>query len=329
MPLLSYPRRAHRRRAHRRRAHRRRAHRRRAHRRRARIAVAMAAVLVLAGVTAGAWYVFQKSAAGAGSQPAPKYLTNSLQMKFALVPSGKFTMGSPKDEMQRGDDEQQHDVVITRGFAIGVHEVTQTQYERIMGNNPSCFTPTGLGKGKIKGKDTSQHPVECVTWHQAVEFCKKLGEKAEEKEAGNSYRLPTEAEWEYACRAGTTTALHLGDVVDSHQANFNGLSPYGAGRGGSFLRRTTPVGEYLANKFGLHDMHGNVMEWCSDWYDADYYTKSPKQDPTGPESGKERVTRGGSWSNSGKACRSAVRTKLPPDQSHYGLGFRVVLIQGK
>lgn len=293
-------------------------------------AVTILAVGLLFSLTAGGWYALQKTASSAvDSKHVPKVVANSLGMKFALIPAGKFTMGSPKSEVHRGTDEEQHDVAITKDFAIGVYEVTQGQYERIMGNNPSCFTPTGLGKAKIKSKETSQHPVECVTWQQAIEFCKKLGEKVEEKQAGHSYRLPTEAEWEYACRAGTTTALHLGDVVDSYQANFNGLSPYGAGRGGSFLRRTAPVGEYPANKFGLFDMHGNVMEWCNDWYDADYYSTSPKEDPPGPSNGKERVTRGGSWSNSGKACRSAVRTKLAPDQSHYGLGFRVVMIQGK
>jgi formylglycine-generating enzyme required for sulfatase activity len=283
---------------------------------------------VALGLGAGAWLVFQKAQPGA-AQKAPKILTNSLGMKFAVLPAGKFMMGSPASEKDRGDDEDQHEVTITKECVIGVYEETQGQYERIMGNNPSCFTPTGLGKGKIKTKETSRHPVECVSWLQAVEFCKKLGETADEKQAGHSYRLPTEAEWEYACRAGTTSALHLGDVVDSHQANFNGLSPYGAGRGGSFLRRTTPGGEYPANAFGLYDMHGNVMEWCSDWYDPLYYANSPKEDPAGPTNGKERVTRGGAWSNSGKACRSAVRTKLAPDLSHYGLGFRVVMIQGK
>ncbi|MCI0681231.1 MAG: formylglycine-generating enzyme family protein [Gemmataceae bacterium] len=283
--------------------------------------------IALGGLGIGGWYALQKVSSGGGS--GPKFLTNSLGMKFALVPKGAFTMGSPKTEADRGDDEQQHEAAITQDFVIGIHEVTQGQYQRVMGNNPSCFTPTGLGKAKIRSRDTSRHPVECVTWHQAVEFCKKLGALAEEKEAGRTYRLPTEAEWEYACRAGTTTALHLGDVVDSSSANFNGLSPYGAGQGGQFLRRTAPVGEYPANKLGLHDMHGNVMEWCSDWYDAHYFSASPKQDPPGPATGKQRVTRGGCWSNSGKACRSAVRTKLAPDDSHYGLGFRVVMVRGK
>src|SRR5262249_54250802 len=122
--------------------------------------------------------------------------------------------------------------------------------------------------------------------------CKKLGEMADEKEAKHTYRLPTEAEWEYACRAGTTTGLFYGDRVNSYKANFNGLSPYGEGGGGPFLRVTAPVGDYSGNAFGLNEMHGNVAEWCADWYDADYYKNSPNSDPTGPASGTARVLRG-------------------------------------
>ena len=276
----------------------------------------------------GLWLALRQSAMPADPVPdQPKQISNSLNMKFALIPKGKFLMGSPKKEEHRGDDEDQHEVVITKDFHFGVFEVTQGQYERVMGSNPSCFTPTGAGKAKVRAKETTQSPVESVTWHQAVEFCKKLGELADEKEAKRTYRLPTEAEWEYACRAGTTTALHYGDAVGSYSANFNGLSPYGAGGSGPFFRTTRPAGEYPPNQFGLHDMHGNVMEWCQDWYAADYYKMSSKEDPTGPKTGTEKVTRGGCWANSGKACRSAVRTKLAPDESHYGLGFRVVLVK--
>ncbi len=278
---------------------------------------------------AALWLGLNRLPTQAQEANAPKEIVNSLDMKFALIPKGKFLMGSPKSEQHRGDDEDQHEVVMTQNFYLGIHEVTQGQYERIMGNNPSCFTPTGAGKAKVKARETTQSPVECVTWPQAVAFCERLAALAKEKEARRSYRLPYEAEWEYACRAGTTTALHYGNVVDSDSANFNGLSPYGLGRGGPFLRTTGRVGEHPANKFGLYDMHGNVMEWCYDWYAADYYKNCPREDPVGPAVGTENVTRGGSWSNSGKACRSAVRTKLAPHESHYGLGFRVVLVQGK
>jgi formylglycine-generating enzyme required for sulfatase activity len=288
---------------------------------------ALGGLIVLGGLAFALWFVLDRSQpVAAGSS---KQVVNSLNMKFALIPKGTFLMGSPKTEEQRGADEDQHEVSITKDFYLGVHEVTQGQYLRVMGDNPSCFTPTGAGKAKVRAKETTQSPVECVSWRQAAAFCQKLADLAGEKAAKRSYRLPTEAEWEYACRAGTTTALHFGDVVESYSANFNGLSPYGAGRGGPFHRTTRPVGEYPANLFGLCDMHGNVMEWCNDWYAADYYKNSPKEDPQGPDAGTEKVTRGGSWSNSGKACRSAVRTKLAPGDSHYGLGFRVVLMQGK
>lgn len=285
----------------------------------------LGAAMILSGLALGP----NRSPMLAQDATSPKEIVNSLDMKFTLIPMGKFVMGSPKTEQHRGNDEDQHEVAITKDFYLGIHEVTQSQYERIMGNNPSYFTPTGLGKAKVRAKETTQSPVENVTWHQAVDFCRKLGDLPKEKEAKRSYRLPTEAEWEYACRAGTTTALHYGHVVDSYSANFNGLSPYGMGRGGPFLRTTWQVGAYPPNKLGLYDMHGNVLEWCNDWYAADYYKDSPKDDPPGPSSGAERVTRGGSWSNSGKACRSAVRTKLAPDESHYGLGFRVIMTQAR
>lgn len=248
---------------------------------------------------------------------------------MVVVPAGPFWMGS---ETGRPDERPRHRVDLD-AYQIDTYEVTNARYARFVEaggyTTPALWSSAGWAwKNRLHVTQPAHwtnpawngptQPVVGVSWFEAEAFCRFVGK-----------RLPTEAEWEYACRAGTTTALHLGDVVDSHQANFNGLSPYGAGRGGSFLRRTSPVGEYPANKFGLYDMHGNVMEWCSDWYDAGYYSKSPKEDPTGPESGKERVTRGGSWSNSGKACRSAVRTKLAPEQSHYGLGFRVVMVQRK
>ena len=297
------------------------------------IATPAAVVLVvLVAVGGGYWLISGRDASATSTVVNAagekiETVANSLDMAFVTIPRGTFTMGSPAKETDRGDDEDQHEVKITKDFYFGVHEVTQGQYEKVMGVNPSFFTPTGPGKAKVKVKDTSKCPVECVTWHDAVEFCKKLSALPQEHSAKRKYRLPTEAEWEYACRAGTTTPLHYGDVVDSYHANFNGLSPYGIGRGGPFHRRPVDVGSYQANKFGLFDMHANVMEWCQDWYAADYYAKSPAEDPTGPAEGAEKVTRGGSWSNSGKACRSAVRTKLAPDESHYGLGFRVVMMR--
>jgi formylglycine-generating enzyme required for sulfatase activity len=243
-------------------------------------------------------------------------------MKFVLLPAGKFTMGSPEKELHRNSDEPEHEVAITKAFYLGVFEVTQGQYEKIMEANPSHFSAKGGGKEQVKERDTSSYAAERVSWKDAVEFCKKLS--AKEKK---TYRLPTEAEWEYACRAGTKTVFHTGNDFNSTLANINGLSysSYGKEVGGPFYRCTVTGGEYPGNAFGLFDMHGNVQEWCSDWYAADYYKKSPKDDPTGPAEGKERVLRGGAWPSSAKACRSAARNKLPPDEKTYTTGFRVVL----
>ncbi len=258
------------------------------------------------------------------AQPPGREVTNSLGMSFVLIPAGTFTMGSPADEMDRGADETQHEVTITLPFYLGVMEVSQGAYQKIMGANPSFFSKNGTGKQRVEKIDTAGHPVENVRWIDAVAFCKKLGEQPAEK--SRTYRLPTEAEWEYACRAGSKTATHYGKSIDSTQANFNGLSPYNTAEVGSFYRRTTHGGEYKPNAFGLYDMHGNVQEWCADWYAADYYTKSPKSDPQGPAEGTERVLRGGAWVNSGKACRCAARNKHAPESASYTFGFRVVMM---
>jgi formylglycine-generating enzyme required for sulfatase activity len=254
-----------------------------------------------------------------------KTLTNSVGMKFAPIPAGKFTMGSPDTERDRGRDEEQHEVAITKPFYLGVHEVTQGEYEKVLGKNPSFFSAVGPGKQRVANKNPSDHPVEMVTWNDATAFCGKLSELPAEKAAKRAYRLPTEAEWEYACRAGTKTPLHFGEGMDSTFANFNGLSPYNSNDGGPFFRSTVRVAEYKANDWGIFDMHANVQEWCSDWYAADYYKKSPMADPQGPLEGTKRVLRGGGWPNAGKSCRSAFRNKLGPDQANYSAGFRVVL----
>jgi formylglycine-generating enzyme required for sulfatase activity len=251
-----------------------------------------------------------------------KELRNTLGMKLVRVPAGTFRMGSPKEEVYRNEDETQHDVSITKPFYLGVYEVTQGQYEGIMGKNPAFFSAAGGGKQRVENKKTADYPVERVSWHDAVEFCKKLSAKESKK-----YRLPTEAEWEYACRAGAKTVFHTGNDFNSNLANINGLiySSYGKEEAGPFHRSTVKVGEYKPNAFGLHDMHGNVQEWCSDWYAADYYAKSPKEDPQGPAEGSERVLRGGAWPSSAKACRSALRNQMAPEQSSWTSGFRVVM----
>jgi formylglycine-generating enzyme required for sulfatase activity len=252
----------------------------------------------------------------------PREVKNSVGMKLRHIPAGKFTMGSPTDEKHRHTDETQHEVTISKAFYLCVYEVTQGQYEKIMGANPSHFSANGGGKQQVEGRDTSDYPVERVTWQNAALFCKKLSSQEEK-----TYRLPTEAEWEYACRAGTTTVFNSGNDFHSRLANINGLmyAAYGKEIPGPFYRRTVSGGEYKRNDFGLADMHGNVQEWCADWYAEDYYKNSPKNDPPGPKDGKERVLRGGAWPSSAKACRSAARNHLPPDEKSYTTGFRVVL----
>ena len=239
----------------------------------------------------------------------PVNFTNSIGMKFKLIPAGSFTMGSPEVEKNRDSDEGPvHRVQITKPLYLGLYEVTQEQYERIMGANPSTF----------KG---STNPVENVSWRDAVEFCKKLSSKE-----GQTYRLPMEAEWEYACRAGTRTPFSFGSVLNGKQANCDGNFPYGTETKGPYLRKTISVGSYAANAWGLCDMHGNVYECCADWFDRGYYKNSPTDDPKGPTSGSFRVDRGGSWRCYAGSCRSADRYSHSPSYRSSNLGFRIALV---
>jgi formylglycine-generating enzyme required for sulfatase activity len=225
---------------------------------------------------------------------------------------GTFMMGSPAEEKNRLDRETRHEVALTKGFYLGKYEVTQEQWEKVMGSKPSQF-------------NGATRPVEQVSWDDAIKFCEKLTQM--EKTAGRLpegwvYTLPTEAQWEYACRAGPTTATAFGDSLSSKQANFNGDYPYGGASKGPYLRRTTNVGSYPANAWGFHDMHGNVYEWCSDWYGD--YPDGSASDPVGPSAGSFRVIRGGCWNFNGQLCRSADRNRRWPDHRDYSfLGFRV------
>jgi formylglycine-generating enzyme len=196
--------------------------------------------------------------------------------------------------------------------------VTQREFERVMGTNPSLFTKDQRGG--------PGYPVEQVSWDEAAEFCRRLSLLLEERKAGHRYTLPTEAEWEYACRAGTVTPFAFGHNLglSSTQANFDGTRPYGSAEVGPYLERTSKVGSYPANAWGLYDMHGNVWEWCQDWY-AEGYDLASEVDPTGPVHGSQRVLRGGSWNNSGFICRSARRNKYAPDFRNSNIGFRVAL----
>jgi formylglycine-generating enzyme required for sulfatase activity/serine/threonine protein kinase len=256
-------------------------------------------------------------------------ITNSIRMRLVLIPAGRFTMGSPPDEPDRHDTEVAHEVVLTRPIYMGVFEVTQAQYKEVMGTNPSWLSPFGGGKDLVRGQDTDAFPVEGMTWEEAVTFCERLSARSGEKRAGLTYRLPTEAEWEYACRGGTSSAFHYGNSLSSLQANFDGKFPYGGAAKGSYLERIARVGSYSPNRFGLYDMHGNVWELCSDWYDKDYYKVSPREDPQGPKTGLVRVCRGGSWNNHGYICRAAFRSTMAPTDRSGAVGFRAVAVPSR
>ena len=214
---------------------------------------------------------------------------------------------------------------ITKPFYLGVYAVTQEEYERVTGNNPSWFSRGGAEKDAVAGLDTRRFPVENVSWHDAVEFCRRLSELPGEKAAGHVYRLPTEAQWEHACRAGATTRFSFGNECNGRQANCDGRYPCGTLEKGPHLGRTAQVGSYPANVFGLYDMHGNVWQLCEDWYDGGYYAGLPMDNPAGPTFGLHRVVRGGGWFHGAGDCRSANRGhNAPGDRGHY-LGFRVSL----
>jgi sulfatase modifying factor 1 len=234
----------------------------------------------------------------------PKNFTNSIGMKFVWIPPGSFVMGSPKEEKERSDNETQHKVTLTRGFYMGVYTVTQEQWKEIMGNNPSQF------------KGEKNLPVEMVSWDDCQEFIKKMRKKDKKP-----YRLPSEAEWEFCCRAGTTTPFHFGETISTDQANYFGEAVYGNGKKGIYRKKTTPVGSFPANAWGLHDMHGNVLQWCQDMY-GDYPQKDVV-DPTGPEKGEVPVLRGGSWNLYPDGCRSAYRLWDVPDHRNDTFGFRL------
>jgi formylglycine-generating enzyme required for sulfatase activity len=232
----------------------------------------------------------------------PETVTNSIGMQFQLIKPGTFLMGSPESESGRSDGEVQHQVTLTRPYYLGVYPVTQEEYERVMGSNPSHF----------KGK---RHPVDSVSWEDAMAFIAKLNALPSEKSLGRLYRLPTEAEWEYACRAGTTTAYSFGD----YPVYLGNYAWFGEG----FIGSTHPVGNKQPNQWGLYDMHGNVREWCADWYGD--YPNTAVTDPTGPTGGLSRVDRGGSWFYGAAHCRSAVRFGFDPSFRDDGNGFRVAL----
>ena len=240
----------------------------------------------------------------------PGTVENSLGMKFVLIHSGSFTMGTPETEPERDADEKQHKVTLTSPFYLGVYEVTQAQYTKVIGKNPSRFQTEATGV-----EDTSNFPVDSLCWEDAIAFCDALSQLPEEKKAGRRYRLPFEAEWEYACRAQTDTMYSFGDDPEL-------LEEYGWFEENSG-QRSHPVGEKKPNPWGLYDMHGNVSELC--W---DFYTKElvDAKDPLGPVDGEHRCRRGSAWFFAAKHCRSGARDSWVPDGRPANHGLRVVLM---
>jgi len=236
-----------------------------------------------------------------------KVITNKIGMTFVYIPPGSFMMGSPKDEPGRYDRENQHEVVLTKGYYMQTTEVTQGQWKSVMGENPSKFKDCG-----------DNCPVEWVSWKDVQVFIEKMNKKADKY----LYRLPTEAEWEYAARAGTKGPFAFGDCLSTEDANYNGY-PLSNCPKGEYRRKTIPVATLKANKWGLYDMHGNVYEWCSDWY-GDYPTNRVV-DPQGAQSGTYRLKRGGSWLSSARYCRSAFRDRDEPGGRGNFVGVRLAV----
>ena len=265
---------------------------------------------------------------------------DSLVPKMVLIKGGEFTMGSPENEFGRQKDETQHQVKLS-DFYMCKFEVTVADFKKFV-DDSIYMTDAEKGDGSymwngkewkkekginwrfgVSGKKREiaeyNHPVVHVSWNDAVAYCDWLSAKT-----GTKYQLPTEAEWEYACRAGTTTPFNTGNNLTTSQANYNGNYPYNNNPKGEYREKTMPVGSFSPNSWGLYDMHGNVYEWCSDWYSSDYYAISPQNNPKGPSSGSSRVLRGGSWEDCASSCRVSSRDIKHPAYGNANFGFRLV-----
>lgn len=271
--------------------------------------------------------VFALARVGAGREfdtdlKAGQLVTNSIGMEFSLVMPAPWRIGSPPDESGRNPDEFQAPAPRGVPILMGRREVTQAEYEAVTGKNPSWFRRGGEGAAAVGDLPTERLPVEQVTWEDAVAFCHLLSKLPAEVAAKRGYRLPLETEWEFACRAGTSTPFHVGSRISPNEANVDGSRPYLDSPALPGLGRTAPVGSYPPNAFGLFDFHGNVWEWCSSWY-VPTYPVTIGEDWNDPASG-QRVVRGGAYAGDVALARSASRRGRDPSFAHRSIGFRVV-----
>ena len=312
--------------------------------------------LSIYGFTAGGTLTVTVAKSGYTISGTPKTVTiyyyyyNGISpgtIEMVSIPAGTFMMGSPASEPNRYDNETQHSVTLS-AFSMSKYQVTQAQWVAVMGAGEDRTT-TSYGKG-------DNYPIYDVSWYNSIVFCNKLSmieglnpvysingktnpadwgaiptdnydttwDAAVMDKNKNGYRLPTEAEWEYACRAGTTTPFNTGNNITTDQANYNGNYPYNGNAKGEYRGKTTPVGSFAPNAWGLFDMHGNLYEWCWDWYGSSYYSSSPAGNPTGPSTGSARVVRGRGWNSSGQVLRSACRFSDYPFSRNFYIGFRLV-----
>ena len=259
-----------------------------------------------------------KASGSGGPREGQAFTVPGLSLEMVWCKPGTFMMGSPESEEGRGSNETLRSMTLTKGFWLGKHEVTQAQWQEVTGSSPSQF----------KGDDL---PVESVSWHDATSFCKKLTEleRAAGRVSGDwAYQLPLEAQWEYACRAGTTTAWSFGNNPDElwrhgNYADKNTNFSWGDRLHDDGHENTARVGSCQANGWGFYDMHGNVWEWCHDWHGE--YPGAPVGDPRGPATGTDRILRGGSWNFQAALSRSAIRFRFLPGKRLNNLGFRVSL----
>jgi len=297
------------------------------------VAIISVAASVRAGADVPSWAnVSPEQLAAAKRLGVPVAFENSVGMRFVLIPAGTFMMGSRDSaaevarrcampNAQAGwfyDEHPRHTVTLSRAFYVSIHEVTQGGYEAVTNPNPKNADKK-ISDEYPDGFQGPSQPVVNVSWDKAEKFCKALS--ALEAEKGRPYSLPTEAQWEYACRAGTSTPFSFGETISTHQANYHGGYTYGDGRKGRYCEKTLPVGSLAPNSWGLYDMHGNVSEWCADRYGD--YAAAAETDPVGPEEGNQRVLRGGSWRSYPGACRSAFRLRNEGRASSFNVGFRV------